>query len=410
MQTDWELEDWLLDAGDRAERAWLEGGDAALSPVERLVREVWLLDMETRNGGLSQDFANHELARWTALRAAWRACGIPRCSARRRTPAGMPARRRPARGAPSRATGRRRGGRGAWPASPRRDPRRLPDAPHPPSAGLCASRCRPHLPPIPAASRSHPSPTRTSVPQALYDRIGIGYAAWRRPDARIAARIAEALCNPRSVVNVGAGAGAYEPAEGRVVAVEPSAEMVRQRPPGAPPAVRASAEALPFGDDAFHAALGVLTIHHWPDWRAGLREMRRVARGRVVLLTFDADHPGFWLVQDYFPGILEMDRRIMPPLSAIGEVLGSVDVRPVPVPADCTDGFLGAYWRRPATYLEAGARGAISAFARLPDVEPGLARLRADLEDGTWQRRHGWLMSREALDIGYRLVVAEGGD
>ncbi|HEU0016049.1 MAG TPA: methyltransferase domain-containing protein [Longimicrobium sp.] len=242
----------------------------------------------------------------------------------------------------------------------------------------------------------------------LYDRIGAGYGKHRRPDPRIAAAILDALGPAETVVNVGAGTGSYEPAGRRVAAVEPSAAMVRQRPAGSAAAVRAAAEALPFTGGAFDAALAVLTIHHWSDWRRGLGEMRRVARERVVILTYDAEHPGFWLVQEYFPAIREIDRRIMPPLDAVAEVLGALEVRPLPIPADCSDGFLGAYWRRPAMYLDAGARGAISSFAALPDVEPGLARLRADLEDGTWQRRHGGLMSREELDIGYRLVVAEG--
>ena len=242
--------------------------------------------------------------------------------------------------------------------------------------------------------------------QALYDRIGVGYADHRRPDGRIAARIADALGAARTIVNVGAGAGSYEPADRRVTAVEPSAEMVRQRPPGAAPAVRATAERLPFRDDAFDAALAVLTIHHWADWRAGLREMRRVARGRVVLLTWDPEHPGFWLVREYFPEIPENDRRIFTSLAEIGEILGPVEIRPVPVPADCSDGFLGAYWRRPETYLDSGARGAISAFSKLDDVQTGLERLRTDLADGTWRRRHGSLLDRAELDIGYRLIVA----
>lgn len=241
---------------------------------------------------------------------------------------------------------------------------------------------------------------------ALYDRIGIGYADHRRPDGRIAARIADALGPARTIVNVGAGAGSYEPADRRVAAVEPSAGMVRQRPDSAAPAVRATAERLPFRDRSFDAALAVLTIHHWADWRAGLREMRRVARGRVVLLTWDPEHPGFWLVREYFPQIPENDRRIFTSLAEIGAVLGPVDVHPVPVPADCSDGFLGAYWRRPEAYLDAGARGAISAFSRLDDVEGGLERLRADLADGTWRRRHGALLDRAELDIGYRLIVA----
>ena len=242
---------------------------------------------------------------------------------------------------------------------------------------------------------------------ALYDRIGVGYSAYRRPDPRIAARIADALGPASSVVNVGAGAGSYEPADRAVVAVEPSAEMVRQRPPGAAPAVRASADALPFRDRAFDAAMAVLTIHHWPDWRAGVGEMRRVAWGRVAILTWDPGHPGFWLVQDYFPEILEMDLVTMPRLAEIARTLGSCEIRPVPIPADCSDGFLGAYWRRPEMYLDAGARGAISSFSKIRDVDAGLARLRADLADGTWQRRYAQLLALPEIDIGYRLVVAQ---
>jgi SAM-dependent methyltransferase len=245
------------------------------------------------------------------------------------------------------------------------------------------------------------------VSQALYDRIGAGYAAWRRPDPRIAAHITAALGSARTVLNVGAGAGSYEPADRRVVAVEPSGEMVRQRPPGAAPAVRASAERLPFRDGAFDAAMGILTLHHWPDWRAGLREMRRTARGPVVVLTWDPAHEGFWLVQDYFPEILAVDRVIMPTLAEMEEVLGPLQVQALPVPADCVDGFLGAYWRRPAMYLDDGARGAISSFAKLDDVRPGLARLRADLADGGWERRNAALLDRSELDIGYRLLIAE---
>lgn len=241
--------------------------------------------------------------------------------------------------------------------------------------------------------------------RALYDRIGVGYSAYRRPDPRIAARIAEALGPARTIVNVGAGAGSYEPADRAVVAVEPSAGMVRQRPPSAAPAVRASAESLPFRDASFDAAMAVLTIHHWPDWRAGLREMRRVARGRVVILTWDPDHPGFWLVRDYFPEILAVDRVILPRLTEIERILGRCDVRPVPIPADCSDGFLGAYWRRPETYLDAGARGAISTFAKIRNLQPGLDRLRADLADGTWERRNAPLLGLPELDIGYRLIV-----
>jgi SAM-dependent methyltransferase len=244
------------------------------------------------------------------------------------------------------------------------------------------------------------------MPQILYDRIGTGYAAYRRPDARIASRIEDALGAARSVVNVGAGTGSYEPADRTVIAVEPSGEMVRQRAASAAPAVRGAAERLPLRDHSVDAALAVLTLHHWTDWRRGLEEMRRVARDRVVILTWDPEHAGFWLVQEYFPQIPAADRETFPTLAEMERVLGPIDVRPVPVPADCSDGFLGAYWRRPERYLDAGARAAISGFAKLRDVDETLARLRADLADGSWERRHGELLALPEIDLGYRLIVA----
>jgi SAM-dependent methyltransferase len=240
---------------------------------------------------------------------------------------------------------------------------------------------------------------------ALYDQIGRGYAAHRRADARIAARILDALGTARTVLNVGAGAGSYEPADRRVAAVEPAETMLRQRPAGSAPAVRGVAEALPFRDGAFDAALASLTIHHWTDWRAGLMEMRRVARGRVVIFTWDPSSFGFWLVRDYFPEIAEFDAAF-PPFDALAEVLGPLEVRTVPVPADCTDGFLAAYWRRPAAYLDPALRGAISAFARIPDAASRLERLAADLADGSWERRNGNLLALPELDVGYRILIA----
>jgi SAM-dependent methyltransferase len=243
----------------------------------------------------------------------------------------------------------------------------------------------------------------------LYDRIGVGYATHRRPDPRIASWIATGLGSAQSIINVGAGVGSYEPANRSVVAVEPSLVMVRQRADGAAPAIRASADRLPFRDRSFDAALAVLTIHHWSNWKQGFREMQRVASERVVVLTWDPEHPGFWLVQDYFPEILAIDRRIFPSLTMIEEVVGPVTALPVPVPADCLDGFLGAFWRRPETYLDPMARRSISTFAKLKDLGAGLARLRSDLETGVWEARHGSVLPLEELDMGYRLVVARGG-
>ena len=240
----------------------------------------------------------------------------------------------------------------------------------------------------------------------LYDRIGIGYGGFRRPDPRIAAHVHHALAGARSVVNVGAGAGSYEPADRAVVAVEPSSAMIAQRPAGAAPAVRATAQALPFRAAAFDAALAILTLHHWPDWRAGAAELARVARERVVILTWDPETEGFWLTRDYFPEILAQDLPIFPTMGELARALGGGEIVPVPVPWDCSDGFLGAYWRRPQAYLDAGARGAISAFAKIGGVEAGLARLRDDLASGAWARRNADLLERGELDLGYRLVVA----
>ena len=240
---------------------------------------------------------------------------------------------------------------------------------------------------------------------ALYDQIGVGYSEYRRPDERIARRIDSALGQCRSVLNVGAGAGSYEPSTRFVVAVEPSAEMIGQRARNAAPSIRATADRLPFPDRSFDAVLAILTIHHWKNRDRGLAEMRRVARDRVVIFTWDPEHPGFWLVQDYLPEILERDRPSFPSLREIEETIGPAKVETLCVPADCSDGFLGAYWRRPEAYLDARARAAISIFSKV-DSADGIARLRRDLQDGTWRRRYGALLSLPELDTGYRLVVA----
>jgi SAM-dependent methyltransferase len=210
-------------------------------------------------------------------------------------------------------------------------------------------------------------------------------------------------------VNVGAGAGSYEPADRFVVAVEPAMTMIRQRRAGSAPVVQAVAAELPFRDDGFAGALAILTVHHWPDRVRGLDELARVARGRVVVVTWDPSTSGFWLVDDYFPDLVDIDRRIFPTIEDFRRVLGRVEVHPLPIPHDCLDGFLGAYWRRPHAYLDAGARRAISTFTKLHDVGgdlEGLARLRRDLDDGTWARRYGHLLDRSEMDLGYRIVIA----
>jgi SAM-dependent methyltransferase len=268
----------------------------------------------------------------------------------------------------------------------------------------------------PTRARAPVSPAHHALPVQLYDRIGTDYRRYRRPDPRIARLVHAALGHARSVVNVGAGAGAYEPADRAVVAVEPSAAMIAQRPAGAAPAARASAEGLPFPDAAFDAALATLAVHHWSDWRAGLREMTRVARVRVVLLTWDSTSDRFWLTRDYLPELLALDRPAFPSIAALLDALTGAypvaEVIPVPVPSDCADGFLGAYWRRPAAYLDAGVRGAMSSFPKLAArgdgavVDQAMERLAQDLAVGMWAARHGELLARDTLDLGYRLVVA----
>jgi SAM-dependent methyltransferase len=245
---------------------------------------------------------------------------------------------------------------------------------------------------------------------SIYDSIGHGYAGHRRPDPRIARMIDEALGDASSVVNVGAGAGSYEPAGRQVLAIEPSEVMRRQRPPGAAPCLPGRAEALPLEAGSHDAAMAVLTMHHWSDLEAGLRELRRVARRRVVLLTWVPDGPTFWLSRDYFPQIAAMDREMFPATDELSSLLEAqaapARISPVPIPHDCTDGFQAAYWRRPQAYLDAGVRAAISSFARF-DAEAGLRSLRADLDSGRWAARNAELLDCEAADFGYRLIRCE---
>jgi SAM-dependent methyltransferase len=231
----------------------------------------------------------------------------------------------------------------------------------------------------------------------------------RQEDPRLAARIRAALGDARSVVNVGAGAGSYEPADLDVVAVEPSAVMRAQRRPGAAPVVDASAEELPFEDDSFDAAMAILSDHHWDDHDRGLAELRRVARRRVVLFNAQPHSVAdSWLVRDYLHGFM----GLVPDgysLEQTLERLGGGRIEPVPIPHDCRDGFMHAYWRRPHAYLDPRIRAAISVFGVLPraEVDEMVEQLRADLDSGEWERRNGALLGLDELDLGYRLLVAE---
>ena len=237
-----------------------------------------------------------------------------------------------------------------------------------------------------------------------YDTIGLQYATGRGEDPRIAALLRRALGDSPSVINVGAGTGSYEPRDRFVVAVEPSDTMIRQRRAGSAPVVQAVAESLPFRDGAVASTLAVLTVHHWSDQQAGLSELCRVARERVAILSWDPSSFGFWLTQDYFPEFVERDRLRCPAISTLASPLRNATVTPVPIPHDCVDGFLGAYWRRPAAYLDSAIRSGISSFAQSSHLS-GLQRLADDLASGRWEAKYGELLERDELDMGYRIIA-----
>jgi SAM-dependent methyltransferase len=241
--------------------------------------------------------------------------------------------------------------------------------------------------------------------RAKYDLIGVNYAELRRPDPRIATILEQALGSAQTVLNVGAGTGSYEPRERSLVAVEPSRAMILKRRSTAAEVIQANADALPFVDKCFAASMAILTIHHWSEKQAGLREMRRVTRGRIVLLTFDPAHRP-WLT-DYLPELAALDESQMPRMSDYERWLGPVRITPVLVPHDCHDGFLYGYWRRPVAYLDPRIRSGSSSFWAIGNAEAGLQQLRRDLETGVWERRYAALLNLEAYDAGYRLVVAD---
>jgi SAM-dependent methyltransferase len=247
----------------------------------------------------------------------------------------------------------------------------------------------------------------TAAGDVAYDRFGQGYAATRQPDSRIAARVRAALGDAISVVNVGAGTGSYEPADMDVTAVEPSRVMIGQRPAGAAPAVVGTAEAIPLPDDAADAAMSFSSIHHWADADRGVREMRRVARLRIVIVTFDPDLAAGPWIYDYFPEMRDVDDWF-PPLDVLARWMGDAEVRTIPVPFDCEDLFLEAMYGRPELVLDPVVRANCSGFARLGDEDEcrGVERLRGELDSGEWDRRYGELRNVAELEGGLKLLVA----
>jgi SAM-dependent methyltransferase len=242
-----------------------------------------------------------------------------------------------------------------------------------------------------------------------YERHGQTYARHRRPDPRIAAQIHAALGDARTVLNVGAGAGSYEPSDRWLLAVEPSATMRAQRPRSAAPAIDARAEALPFDDDTFDAAMACVTIHHWQPAAAGLAELRRVARGPVVVFTFELDALPAWQ-HEYLHEGLALERPRFPSIDDVAAALGGhTRVEHIPTPGDCEDGFFEAFWRRPEALLDPDVRSAQSLWALLaPGVEQQIvARLAEALDSGAWDAAHGHLREQTSFDGALRLVISE---
>jgi SAM-dependent methyltransferase len=243
-----------------------------------------------------------------------------------------------------------------------------------------------------------------------YDRIGREYARTRREDPRFAAAIQSALGDARTVVNVGAGTGSYEPPDRHVIAIEPSDVMAAQRPAEAPPAIRASAARLPLRDGGVDAAMAVLTIHHWDrDQERGVREMRRVARDAVVILTYDATVSArMWLMADYLPEVAELDRRIFPAPELLANWLGGTTrIEALPIPSDTPDWMLGSFWAHPERVVDEQARNATSGFARMDTavVERVVSAVGSDLQSGAWDARHGHLRGLDSYDAGLRLLI-----
>jgi SAM-dependent methyltransferase len=247
-------------------------------------------------------------------------------------------------------------------------------------------------------------------PAFNYDRFGQKYSGYRQTDPRIAAYVNRALGDAKTILNVGAGAGSYEPADRYVVAVEPSAVMRSQRADNnRVPAIRATAGELPFDDDAFDASMAMVTVHHWPDMRKGLQELRRVTKDRVVIMTFDPDAlDNFWNAQ-YFPELIAVEKARYPQIDFIKECLGgSCEVINVPVPLDCTDGFQEAFYGRPEAFLEKGVRQSQSAWGFLPGglEEQLVQRLADELSSGAWDKKYGHFRTQPEFVCALRLIVS----
>lgn len=242
--------------------------------------------------------------------------------------------------------------------------------------------------------------------KAIYDDIGTGYSVTRCTDPQIAAQLYPELAGAGRILNIGAGTGSYEPDNVDLIAVEPSAEMIAQRKPGAYPVEQAYAEQLPFAGNSFSHVMTILSMHHWQDKAKAFREINRVATDTFIAITWDPQAEPFWLTRDYFPDIHKQDQAIFPCIDGLKDYFDDVQVKPLLIPALCQDGFFAAFWKRPAAYLDPDVRRATSPLAKLPESDVRLQRLADDLASGEWKRRNQALLNLYGLDVGYRLVTA----
>lgn len=243
--------------------------------------------------------------------------------------------------------------------------------------------------------------------KAKYDKIGINYAKKRKSDPRIASQIFKKLEHAQKIVNIGAGAGSYEPDDKQLIAVEPSIEMINQRSSSAHPVIQGSAESLPFPDNSFTHALTILSMHHWTNRTVAFKEINRVATERFIAISWNPNAEPFWLTRDYFPEIFELDKKIFPDLNELETHFDNVKIEPLLIPEDCIDGFLAAYWKRPSAYLDSNVRNSISSFAKLDTITKGLQKLESDLESNNWSKINQSILNKSSLDAGYVIISAD---
>lgn len=240
----------------------------------------------------------------------------------------------------------------------------------------------------------------------IYDQIGINYSTQRQTDPRLAAQLHKELEGASKILNIGAGSGSYEPENIDLIALEPSLEMINQRKPGSHPVVQGFTDDLPFEENLFSHTMTILSMHHWQNRAIAFDEINRVTIDKFVAISWNSDSNPFWLTQDYFPEIFEIDQGIFPDLEELQNHFDNVKITPLLIPEDCIDGFLAAYWKRPEAYLHEHVRNSISSFSKINRLEEGLQKLQKDLDSGEWQKKNSDLLDKTELDVGYQLITA----